>query len=303
MLKQTAVNCAALAAVLCLAVLSTIGAATAGDARLGDALAATVARIEARTGGRLGLHVTDLATDETWSHRGGERFPIASTFKAYSCGHLLSLVDKGQVDLGEHVRIQAGDILSYAPVTKNRVGESMTLAELCEATTSMSDNTAANLILRRTGGPEAFTRFMRSIGDETTRLDRYEPELNVVGPGEARDTTSPDAAAASLRDLILGGVLAERSREQLKHWLVNNQVGGPLLRTSLPKEWLIADRTGSGEYGSRGVVAVIWPQGKPVPTRGPVVAAVYLTGTTLSLEERNAAIAEVGAAMARDLQN
>ncbi|CAA9525235.1 MAG: Class A beta-lactamase [uncultured Sphingomonadaceae bacterium] len=302
MVMRTVVCRGVLAALLCLATVSTNSAAVAGDAKLGDTLTATVARIEARTGGRLGVRVTDLATDQTWSHRGGERFPIASTFKAYSCGHLLSLVDKGQADLGKRVRVMAGDVLSYAPVTKNRVGGDMTLAELCEATTSMSDNTAANLILRDTGGPEAFTRFMRSIGDETTRLDRYEPDLNVVGPGEVRDTTSPDAAAASLRSLILGDTLSDRSREQLKTWLVNNQVGGPLLRASLPKEWRIADRTGSGEYGSRGVVAVIWPEGNPVPTRGPVVAAVYLTGTTLSLEERNTVIAEVGAAMARDLQ-
>ncbi len=302
MFKRTNAYRGALAVLLCLAAVSTSGGVGAGDTKLGDALGATVAGIEARTGGRLGVRLTDLATNETWSHRGGERFPIASTFKAYSCGHLLSLVDKGQADLGDSVRVQAGDILSYAPVTKSRVGEDMTLAELCEATTSMSDNTAANLILRRMGGPEAFTRFMRSIGDRTTRLDRYEPDLNVVGPGEVRDTTSPDAAAASLQELLLGDALSDRSREQLKEWLVNNQVGGPLLRASLPKEWRIADRTGSGEYGSRGVVAVIWPQGNPVPTQGPVVVAVYLTGTTLSLEERNTVIAEVGAAIVRDLQ-
>lgn len=302
MFMRTVVHRGVLAAVLCLATVSTSGMAMAGDAKLGGTLTATVARIEARTGGRLGVHVTDTATDETWSHRGGERFPIASTFKAYSCGHLLSLVDKGKADLGKRIRVEASDILSYAPVTKNRVGGGMTLAELCETTTSMSDNTAANLILRDTGGPGAFTRFMRSIGDETTRLDRFEPDLNDVGPGEVRDTTSPDAAAASLRTLILGDALSDRSREQLKTWLVNNQVGGPLLRASLPEGWRIADRTGSGEYGSRGVVAVIWPQSNDVPTQGPVVVAVYLTGTTLSLEERNTVIAEVGAAIARDLQ-
>ena len=302
MFQRTISYRGALAAVLCLAIVSMSDAANAGGAKLGDALTATVARIEARTGGRLGVRVTDLATNETWSHRGHERFPIASTFKAYSCGHLLSMVDKGQADLDESVPVGPGEILSYAPVTKSRVGEDMTLAELCKATTAMSDNTAANLILRRTGGLEGFTRFMRSIGDETTRLDRYEPDLNFVGPEEVRDTTSPDAAAASLRELILGDALSDRSRQQLKDWLVSNQVGGPLLRASLPKEWHIADRTGSSEYGSRGVVAVIWPQGHPVPTRGPVVVAVYLTGTTLSLEERNTVIAEVGAAMVRDLQ-
>ena len=177
----------------------------------------------------------------------------------------------------------------------------MTLFELCTASTSLSDNTAANLILQNTGGPPAFTQFMRSIGDNTTRLDRYEPDLNYVAPGEEQDTTSPDAAAKSLEALLLGNSLSNDAREQLKAWLINNKVGGPLLRASLPEGWVIADRTGAGGYGTRGIVAVIWPQGSTATTPGPVVAAVYLTGTTLTLEERNAVIADIGRALVEDL--
>lgn len=135
-----------------------------------------------------------------------------------------------------------------------------------------------------------------------TRLDRFEPELNDVGPGEVRDTTSPDAAAASLRSLLLDDRLEDISRRQLTSWLVANKVGGPLLRASLPSGWKIADRTGSGNYGSRGVIAVIWPVQAAPATSGPVVIAVYLTGTQLSLDERSSVVAEVGAALVEDLK-
>jgi beta-lactamase class A len=270
--------------------------------KLGSTLSTEVAAIEKRTGGRLGVSVTDVHSGANWSYRGKERFPLASTFKAFSCAHLLSLADKGSVDLGKRIQIQPNELETYSPVTRfNTGGKGMSLFELCDATTSMSDNTAANIILRNTGGPEALTRFIRSIGDEATRFDRFEPQLNDVGPGEVRDTTTPEAAAASLRKLVLGDVLSQPSRRQIENWLVANKVGGPLLRASVPDGWKVADRTGSGEYGSRGVIAVFWPKKGEASTNGPVVAAIYLTGTKLTLEERNTALAEVGAALVRDL--
>lgn len=271
-------------------------------APLGQALAGTVAELERQTGGRIGVSVTRLSSGESWSHRADERFPMASTFKAFACAHLLDMADRGELDLQRRVRFAAAQLESYSPVTKDHAGgPGMTLFALCDAATSTSDNTAANLILENTGGPAALTRFMRSLGDATTRLDRFEPELNDVGLGEVRDTTSPAAAASSLRALVLGERLGAASRQQLEAWLVANQVGGPLLRASLPPGWKIADRTGSGEHGSRGVIAVIWPAPGATGPAGPVVAAVYLTGTRLSLDERSALIAQIGAAMVKDL--
>jgi beta-lactamase class A len=160
----------------------------------------------------------------------------------------------------------------------------------------MSDNTAANIVLKSLGGPEDFTAFIRSIGDEKTRLDRWETELNEATPGDPRDTTTPAAALKSLQKLVLGKALSETSRSQLERWMIGNKVGGPLLRASLPEDWKIGDRTGAGGHGSRSVVAVIWP-----PNRKAVVAAIYLTETEASMEERNQAIAEIGSVLVKAL--
>ncbi|WP_219856653.1 class A beta-lactamase [Pseudomonas capeferrum] len=269
---------------------------------LGEQLGKTAAQIEQRTGGRLGISVTDLASDTHWSYKGDQRFPLASTFKAFACASLLSQADRGKLDLGQRMTYTSRELDSYSPVTRDHAdGPGLSLSQLCDAAMSMSDNTAANLVLKAVGGPAGLTAFMRSIGDGTTRVDRYEPELNNVSPGDPRDTTSPIAAAQSLRALLLGNVLSETSRQQFEAWLVDNKVSAPLFRASLPGGWKIADRTGASEYGSRGIIAVIWPTGDDT-THGPVVVAVYLTGTRLSLEERNTVLAEVGAALVRDLK-
>ncbi len=151
-------------------------------------------------------------------------------------------------------------------------------------------------MLERIGGPEGLTGYLRSIGDATTRLDRREPELNEAAPGDPRDTTTPEAIANSLRRLVLGNALSASSRSQLTEWLVADEVGGPLLRTGLPADWRIGDRTGAGGHGSRGVVAVIWP-----PGRAPIIAAVYVTGTDATMDQRNQAIAELDVALTADV--
>ncbi len=262
--------------------------------RMDDPLSFKLVEIEARLGARLGAVVLDTETGTKWSHRPDERFPLNSTFKAFACAAVLARVDRGEEDLSRSIVFQKSDLVTYSPVTELRIaGEGMTVGELCEAATAMSDNTAANLVLGSIGGPEGFTRFMRFLGDEATRLDRWETELNEAVPGDPRDTTTPNAIVESLRKLVLAETLSSGSRGQLESWLVGNKVGGPLLRAGLPGSWRIADRTGAGSYGSRGIVAVIWP-----PQRKPVVAAVYITQTQASMDARNAAIAEIGNTLA-----
>ena len=155
---------------------------------------------------------------------------------------------------------------------------------------SYSDNTAANVVFDAIGGSTGFNAYMRSIGDEETRLDRKEPELNEGTPGDLRDTTTPNAIVSSLRKILLGDVLSASSRSELTQWMLDDQVAGALLRSSLPSDWKIADKTGAGGYGSRSIVAVIWP-----PSKKPVVVGIYITQTQASLQASNQAIARIGA--------
>ena len=253
----------------------------------------TARQIEERLDARLGLAIHDTGSGRSWLHRGDERFPMASTFKAFACAALLARVDAGKDKLERTMMVEKADLVPYAPVSEGWVGQQVSLGDLCAATLRTSDNAAANKVLQRLGGPAEVTAFMRSIGDQTTRLDRWETDLNEGTPGDERDTTTPEAIAAALQKLVLGNGLSEGSRAQLTAWLEADEVGGPLLRAGVPGDWRVADRTGAGGHGTRGVIAVMWP-----PKRPPIVAAVYITGTAASMDARNAAIAQLGEALA-----
>lgn len=215
---------------------------------------------------------------------------MCSTFKALACGAVLTRVDNGKEDLNRRIRFSSAEVVNYSPVTKERAGgDGMTLAEICEAGLTRSDNTAANLILASLGGPPAVTAFARSLGDEVTRLDRTETSLNEASPGDPRDTTSPNAMAADLSRLVLGDTLSPKSRDQLAAWMRANKTGDARLRKDAPKGWRVGDKTGSGDNGTANDIAVIWPL-----EHAPVVVCVYMTGAIVSFDQCNAIIAEIG---------
>ena len=174
------------------------------------------------------------------------------------CGALLTKVDAGKESLQRRVKFDASDVVSYSPVTKARAGgEGMTLAELCAAAMTMSDNTAGNMILRAIGGPPAVGAFARTLGDDVTRLDRWETELNEATPGDPRDTTTPAAMAADLQKLALGDALSRGSRAQFVAWLVANTTGGAKLRAGVPEDWTVGDKTGGGDHGAMADIAML----------------------------------------------
>jgi beta-lactamase class A len=255
------------------------------------------AKIEAESGGRLGVSVLDTQTSALAGHRANERFPMCSTFKLLAAAATLRKVDAGKEDLATRVAIEQGDILSYAPITKLHVGvDGLSVGELCEAAVTVSDNTAANLLLARLGGPSAVTQYARSLGDEITRLDRIEPDLNDGEPSDPRDTTTPASMAKNLAVLATGGALSPASRDQLIAWLVGCKTGDAKLRAGLPKAWRVGDKTGSGGHGASHDVAVVWPTG-----RAPVIIAAYLTETTAPDDKKNATHAALGRAVAAAL--
>lgn len=268
--------------------------AGADPAQLQDA----IARIEAGIAGRLGVAVLDTGSRMRAGHRADERFPLCSTFKLLAAGAILARVDKGQERLERRIRFSQADVVVYSPVTKDRAGgDGMTVGELCEAAMTFSDNTAGNLILASLGGPQGLNAYARAIGDATTRLDRNEPTLNEAVPGDARDTTTPNAMLDNVETLVLGNALSAGSRQQLLSWLLGNRTGDTRLRAGLPKTWRCGDKTGSGERGTTNDVGIVWPA-----TGAPILVAIYLTETSALPERRSAALADVGRALAEGMR-
>lgn len=255
------------------------------------------AELERRNGGRLGVAAFDSASGRRIGHRSEERFPMCSTFKFLAAAFVLARVDRGEERLDRRIVYSAEDLVTYSPVTKDHVGPAgLSVAELCEATMTLSDNTAGNLLLASFGGPAGLTAYARSLGDQTTRLDRIETALNEGLPGDPRDTTSPVAMLGSMHRLLLGDALSAASRERLIGWLIANKTGDKRLRAGMPG-WKVGDKTGTGGNGSANDIAIVWPA-----SRAPLLVTVYYTGSTISDEARNEVIAEAGRLVAASLK-
>lgn len=252
-------------------------------------------QLESRSGGRLGVAVLNTATGRLVGNRLDERFALCSTFKALAIAFTLARVDRGEERLDRRIVFSERDLVEPSKATKPHLAGGMTVEQLCEAAAVVSDSTAANLLLAGFGGPPALTAYLRSLGDQVTRVDKTELDLNVVRPGETHDTTSPRAMVLTLQRILLGAALSAPSRTRLTNWMIGSKdAAARRLRVGLPKEWRIANKPGTWDGISTNDVGVIFP-----PHRDPIVVAAYLGEAPGQTGDQEAVLADVARIVAR----
>ncbi len=267
---------------------STTTVASSSDRRFGE--------LENRYGARLGVFAVD-SDGKRVGYRQDERFAFESTFKTLVCGALLREHPLATGYFDQVVHYGREDIVKYSPVTETRVDTGMSVAELCEAAVTKSDNTAGNQLLKLVGGPQALTTALRALGDSVSRSDRWETELNTSIPGDERDTTTPAAIGNDYRALLTGDALGAPERDRLKSWLVANTTGGQRIRAGVPKEWTVGDKTGTGDYGSANDIAVAWTE------RGtPVVISILSVKSDQQAQADNALLADAARIVVDELR-
>jgi beta-lactamase class A len=251
-----------------------------------------IVEIEKTLGGRIGVSALNTANGDRVRHRSDERFAMCSTFKAALVGAVLARCDHGDLALNQQIKFGESDLLVNAPMTTAHLGEgALSVEMLCAAAVEVSDNTAANLLLSLIGGPPQVTAFFRSLGDNLSRLDRMELDLNSNLPDDPRDTTTPDAMASNLKSLLVDEeALSAASRSRLTNWMLNEQNGRNRIRLGLPAGWRVANKPGSSadKAGATNDIAVAWP-----PDRAPIVISVYTDAREATPERRTMAIAEI----------
>ncbi len=240
-----------------------------------DVAGSALAALEAKSGGRLGVFILDTASGKGSGHRMGERFGMCSTFKLALAAAVLQSADKDLIDPETILSYANVDLQPNSPITTANLGKGgMSIIALAEATQKTSDNTAANLLLKMLGGPQGLTNIFRAWSDTVTRIDRYEPAMNNVPPGEIRDTTTPMAFARTTAKLLTTDLLLPQTRDRLIGWMTDTETGSERIRKGLPQNWRSGDKTGSGwgaSYNSKiNDVAIFWP-----PARPPIIVAAY----------------------------
>ncbi|MFJ9695974.1 class A beta-lactamase [Kitasatospora sp. NPDC101183] len=299
-----AAGAAAASAVALTAAAAGPAQAAAGRGATGVAVPGEVGRrlaeLEREHGARLGVHARNLRTGRTVAHRADELFPMCSVFKTVAVAAVLRDLDRDGEFLARRLHYTEADTTASggAPVTglPQNLAHGMTVGELCAAAIDHSDNAAANLLLRELGGPTAVTRFCRSIGDGITRLDRWEPELNTAEPDRVTDTTTPRAIARTYRRLLLGRALEPADRRRLTGWLLGNTTSAHRFREGLPADWRLADKTGSGSYGTANDAGVTW-----TPSGAPIVLVVLTTRPEPTAPRDEALVARTASLLAATL--
>ena len=256
-----------------------------------EALQERWSAIEKSSGGRLGVEVLDTGSGQRWRYRADERFLMCSSFKLLAAARVLDRVARGEDSLERVIPYSRADLLPNSEITRRHVGRgAMRLGELCHATVTTSDNTASQLILATYGGPAGLTRWLRTLGDDTTRLDREEPALNEPDPTRTLDTTTPAAMARTVAALAVGAqTLPAAQRALLVAWMKGCQTGVHRLRAGVPAAWPLGHKTGTSGRGELIDVALVWP-----PQRPPVVVAAFIAESTASHEQAERALADVG---------
>ncbi|MFC8128378.1 class A beta-lactamase [Streptomyces sp. NPDC057302] len=244
--------------------VKTKAAASSKTAGTTESSARAFKALERKFDARLGVYAVDTGTGREVAHNAGERFAYNSTFKALAAGAVLRKYSLSGLD--RKVTYSKDDLVANSPVTEKHVETGMTLGELCDAAVRYSDNTAANLLFDKLGGPKGLDAVLEDLGDDVTRMDRREPDLSSWVPGEKRDTSTPRALAKDLRAFVLGDVLRKGERAQLTKWLRTNTTGDHTIKAGVPKSWVVGDKTGTGTYyGARNDIAVVWrPDGAPI---------------------------------------
>lgn len=260
-------------------------------------LTSRINELEQASGGRLGVAVLDTRTGRRFAWRGDERFRMCSTIKMPLSAAILRRVDQGREQLDRRVTYGRDALMGNSPVTEKHVQSGLTIGQLCEATITTSDNAAANLLFDAlggtgAGGPAALTRFLRAIGDPTTRSDRLEMALNTGAPDDPRDTTTPTAILATWKALLLDDALSPASRQQLTAWVVANTTGDKRLRAGLPKGWKVGDKTGNNGQDTTNDIAIAWP-----PGRAPLLIACFHDRGSPDDDARSAMHAQVARAV------
>lgn len=279
---------------LCAGLLSPLKnlalAAAPDDVALPPGLARRLAGIERRSGGRLGVMVLPTGgSDRPWGWNADARFPLCSSFKLLLASMALHEVAGGRLSLDERLPFTRANLIDWSPVTDSEAdhGAGMTVGALCAATLATSDNTAANLVLARLGGPAALTAYLRSLGDTVTRLDRNEPAMNRPGADPHWDTSSPRAMATTAQALMLGTGLPAPEQARLLRWMRASVTGGRRLRAGAASDWQVVTKTGTSNTDSIDV-GVLWPARRP-----PLVVAAFIRDSQADGAVRDACLADV----------
>lgn len=278
----------------------------------------------------LGVGLMNLESGETYLFEGQRRFPMQSVFKMLLGAAALAEVDARRLSLDETVSLSDLDLSpQHSPIALEWPGRrDYTIGDLLAAAVTESDNTAADVLMKRIGGPGAVTAWLAAKRIRDLRVDRYERELQpaiydmpsfrpawrtdeayeaarqaVPAPkrmaamraymADPRDTATPSGMLQFLQSLDRGGLLSQASTRRLVVLMSQTARAGKRIRAGLPASAVLAHKPGTAGV-DQGLSVACNDVGIFTLADGRSYAlAIFLSGSTLDDDARDGILADV----------
>jgi beta-lactamase class A len=258
-----------------------------------------IERLARSIGGRVGVSAVAIESGEHVAFQGGQPFFMASVVKFPVALRVLELVDEGKLRLDQKVAVRNADIAPGVKVLGGnfRPGMEFTIRDLLDYMITASDNTACDVLMGLSGGPQAATARLQALGIKGIRVDRTEKQVaadfarsHARFLKDTRDTSTPDAMAALLAKFQAGETLKPASTTLLREMLERSTTFPNRLKGLLPAGTVVAHKTGTWSDAAINDVGIITLPGS---TRH-VAIAVFTNRSKREMREVERAIAEIG---------
>ncbi len=203
----------------------------------------------------LGLAICEIDTDSCITINGQERFPMQSVYKLHIALALLDQIDMGKYSLADSIEITTSDLLpnTWSPFRDSYpMGRKTCLEELIEYILIKSDNNITDVLISMAGGPSQVDAYIKGLGLSETSIKSYERELKSDWNLQFANYTTPEEAISLLKMANNGDLLSRSSNDFIIERMEQTFTGS--IRDSIPREVVVAHKTGFSGAGTDGII-------------------------------------------------
>lgn len=264
-------------------------------------LKAGITEIVGKANGTIGVGIMHLATREITTVNEKHKFPMQSVFKFPLAMAVLDQVDKGKLSLDQKIHVTQRDLLpkTHSPLRDKYPGGNVdiTLAEILNATVSLSDNNGCDILFRLLGGPKNVQAYIHNLGVKDIAIVATEEEMSMQWDVQFTNWCEPKAMLQLLDIFQKGKKLSKSSTDFLRKAIVDSPSGPNRIKGLLPKTAVVAHKTGTSGTNHEGVTAATNDAGiVTLPDGMHLAVVVYVSNSKLDDKGRDLVIAKIAKA-------
>jgi beta-lactamase class A len=256
-----------------------------------------VHKIAKNAQGHVGMAMTSLEDGDTMTLNGQDRFPMQSVFKFPLAMAVLDQVDKGKLNLDQVIHVRKDELMldTWSPIReKFPKGTNMKLRDILAYTVSQSDNNGCDLLFRLVGGTGYVDKYIHSIGIDSLAIKATEQQMGTAWNVQYTNWSSPVAMLGLLKKVYSGKYLSKTSNDFLLKMLKETTTCPNRMRGLLPKDAVVAHKTGTSGTNDAGLTAATNDVGiVTLPNGKHYAIAVFVSNSKANEATRDAVVAQL----------